>query len=1052
MSESKQKTGDELFVVDNSDADWKAGHYLQEWTELARAMDIATGYFEIGALLSFEDRWQQLDKIRILMGDEVTARTRKAILEGITQNASQKLDESVEKEKEKNDFLHGVPAIVDALAQNKIECRVYAKKKFHAKAYITHARSRVVGSSALVGSSNFTRPGLWDNIELNVQLRREVDVLQEWYEHHWQEAEDVTPELLKVLQRHTAQYTPFEIYGRALRELMRHYAPDVTVWEKTESKIFPLLAKYQQDGYASLMQIAERFGGAFLCDGVGLGKTFIGMMVIERLLRDRKKVVLLTPKATVEPVWKSTLRKYLSDAFGEWGGLKVYAHTDLGVEAMHERWEEIADKADAIVIDEAHHFRNPGTVGNESRRESRYRTLARIAQGKQLFLLTATPVNNSLRDFQHMIELFTQNEGNFFASSLGIHSLPTYFSELEKKLDKEVRGLAKAADSPSLDISEIEAEEVLRDAPLFEKLVVQRSRGYARESQLQEATARGQSGDHLKIFPDREPPQVADYSIKKTYGRLLQKVEDAFNKEKPLFALAIYYPLAYAKDEERERLIAADRRVENQQQQVVGLIRTNFLKRFESSTCAFEISCSRLLLKILRWVELYVETEAEKKRLERWKRDHAAILDYVKLILPGEFEEENNDESDDDSTTELDSENIPLEFPRESYKVDEILEDCFNDLHQIGEFLSELRKFKPSNDDKLRRLMELLKKDLKDKKVLIFTQFSDTAKYLQHQLREAGIEGVDEVDSSDKRDRGAVIRAFAPYYNGSSSPELKSKNIAETRILISTDVLSEGLNLQDATRLINYDLHWNPVRLMQRIGRVDRRMNPAIEEQIVADTPRLFAERGDNNTVIYWNFLPPEELNELLTLYKRVTHKTLRISKTFGIEGKKLLTPDDDYEALKEFVHTLEGGKTPLEELALEWQELQNNDDALVAKLDALPGRVFSGKAHPQPGSRAVFFCYVLPGKNPEGEWTHEGGQVLWILKDLASGNTINAPEEIAHYIQSTPDTPRRVSGEEQTLGEIRKSIEEQLRNSYLKSLQPPAGVKPLLRCWMELL
>src|SRR5690606_32666437 len=141
-----------------------------------------------------------------------------------------------------------------------------------------------------------------------------------------------------------------------------------------------------------------------------------------------------------------------------------------------------------------------------------------------------------------------------------------------------------------------------------------------------------------------------------------------------------------------------------------------------------------LLRKLLNWVEVYVETDAEQKRLARWKRDNAAVLDYAKQVLPEVFYEE----SDDDDDSGLEDENIPLEFPRESYKIDEILEDCFNDLHQLSDFLNELRKFKPSNDDKLRRLSELLKKDLKDKKVLIFTQFSDTAKYLQNQLNADG--------------------------------------------------------------------------------------------------------------------------------------------------------------------------------------------------------------------------------------------------------------------------------------------------------------------------
>jgi superfamily II DNA/RNA helicase len=184
---------------------------------------------------------------------------------------------------------------------------------------------------------------------------------------------------------------------------------------------------------------------------------------------------------------------------------------------------------------------------------------------------------------------------------------------------------------------------------------------------------------------------------------------------------------------------------------------------------------------------------------------------------------------------------------------------------------------------------------LKKYKVLIFSEFADTARYLHCELVAAGITGVEQIDSGSKKDRGETIRRFAPYYNRPAQLTLFEKNEDEIRVLISTDILSEGLNLQDATRMINYDLHWNPVRLMQRIGRVDRRLNPEVEERMLADHPDQRSLRGK---VVYWNFLPPEELNVLLSLYKRVTQKTLQISKTFGIEGRKLLTPEDDFEAL----------------------------------------------------------------------------------------------------------------------------------------------------------
>ena len=161
-----------LFIVDNSVSGWTGLRYLEEWSGIAKAFDIATGYFEIDALLVLDGRWQALDKIRILMGSETTHRTRKTLLDAVRAWAVQILDGSLEANKGTNPFLHRVPAILEALCSGQIECRVYDKDKLHAKAYITHAKIDVIGSQALVGSSNFTSSGLTKNIELNIQVQR----------------------------------------------------------------------------------------------------------------------------------------------------------------------------------------------------------------------------------------------------------------------------------------------------------------------------------------------------------------------------------------------------------------------------------------------------------------------------------------------------------------------------------------------------------------------------------------------------------------------------------------------------------------------------------------------------------------------------------------------------------------------------------------------------------------------------------------------------------------------------------------------------------------
>jgi superfamily II DNA or RNA helicase len=1043
------KRGHELFIVDNSVSGWTGLRYLEEWTSLAKAFDISTGFFEISALLALDGKWQQLDKIRILMGAEMSHRTRKALLDAVRERAIRVLDDSIETDKDNNPFLHGVPAILEALRSGQIECRVYDKDKFHAKAYITHAKLEVIGSQALVGSSNFTGAGLTKNIELNIQVQsaREVAQLQEWFEIHWNEATNITDAIITTIERQTELYTPFEVYARALQEYFRGHELTSNEWDETRSKMFPKIDRYQKEAYWALMKIARQHGGAFLCDGVGLGKTFVGLMLIERLvLHEGKRVVLFAPKAAKEAVWEPHLRDWLPHIGGiggssDFSNLAVFSHTDLvRTGDFPERFERMAELADVVIIDEAHHFRNPGRKGDlekniePSRYHRLYEMLDQAKRPKTLFMLTATPINNRLIDFRHMAELFTRGDEAYFGRTLGVNNLRAHFNQME-------RSLRKAVGNNSTDVNEHmnEAQQILNSDEIFKQLVVQRSRAYARESQLRES-------GKAAVFPERKAPQVAEYSIRKTYGRLLEMFEKAFTRTSPLFTLPMYYPLAWYKGDDKE----IDPMDEGRQEQVVGLIRTNFLKRFESSVTAFEMSCDRLLQKLLAFQEVHCETESEKKILERWKAQNADILGYAAQRQLGLWGENSDDEDDDIVPQEM--LDAVERLNRKEYRVDEMISETFLDLDQIVQFLIEAKKFDAKKDDKLQKLIRLLKtKELDGQKVLIFTEFADTARYLKEQLDKAGIEGVAQIDSATKRNRADVIQCFSPYYNNTSSRQLQERGSTEIRVLISTDVLSEGLNLQDASRMINYDIHWNPVRLMQRIGRVDRRMNPEVEKRLIADHPEVASSRGK---VSFWNFLPPDELNEILTLYAKVTQKTLFISKTLGIEGKKLLTPQDDFDAIKEFNHAYEGTKTAIEDMHLEYQTLLEIDPDLEGRLRALPGATFSGRKRAAKGIRGVFFCYALPAldkqKDPP-EFTEEAGTTRWYLYDLDRNTILEDPGEIVASIRSKPETPRSCLTEEQTLIEIRSKIDKHIKNSYLKRVDAPAGVKPSLRCWMEL-
>jgi superfamily II DNA/RNA helicase len=463
---------------------------------------------------------------------------------------------------------------------------------------------------------------------------------------------------------------------------------------------------------------------------------------------------------------------------------------------------------------------------------------------------------------------------------------------------------------------------------------------------------------------------------------------------------------------------------------------------------AFELSCERLLKKLLAFLEVHSETDAEKNRLQRWKDQNATILGFA-VRRKGDFWPEGEDQDDEDIVPpEL--LNAVVRLDRKDYDVSEMMQETFLDIDQIVNFLEEVRRFEPRHDDKLQKLIRLVRsKELAEQKVLIFTEFADTARYLKRELDNAGVEGVEQVDSASKGSRAAVLRRFSPYYNGSTAEELARRGESEIRILISTDVLSEGLNLQDASRMINYDIHWNPVRLMQRIGRVDRRMNPEVEALLVRNHPEAAASRGK---VSFWNFLPPDELNEILSLYTKVTQKTLLISRTLGIEGRKLLTPEDEYEALRDFNHAYEGTKTAVEQMHLEYQTLLQEDPALEARLKRLPGATFSGRKRPSKGARGVFFCYALPALDKEvGEFTEEAGTTRWYFYDLDREAILEEPHDIIGSIRSKPETPRKCTTEEKTLVDLRDKVERHIKNIYLKRVDAPVGVKPGLKCWMEL-
>ena len=1025
-----------LYVVDNSSEEQSVKQYLCEWCSVSKQMDIATGYLEIGGLLDLDQSWQKLDKIRIILGNEVTKRTQE-VIDAAVQALLSHLKDSVDDEQEHNEFLIGVPAIVDAMKSRKIECRVYDKDKFHAKAYITYFRDdyrdqfipsmNLPNGYALVGSSNFTHAGLTKNIELNVQVDNEVAELQEWFEERWQEGTDITEAILKVIESSCKEYSPYDVYLRSMYEYFKSREETVSEWENHESVIYQGLSQYQRDGYNSMVEIADRYSGAFLCDGVGLGKTYVGMMLIERFVKkERKNVVLIVPSAARISVWETTIKKYIPEILEGFYPFKIINHTDLLLDKNKNLMDQITQQAEVIVIDEAHHFRN--------RSSNRYRKLFEMMeQGskKQMFMLTATPINNSFLDLQHLIELFTHRQEDYFAAApLGIHSLSGHF----KKMEATLNTMTGTDIHDSLNIS----DDIFRSDKLVNTLVVQRSRAYVKKSL---STAEGAK----VLFSVRQPPTVANYSLKLSYGKLIDDFMKSFYRKDPstgkpitILSLAVYSPY-------EEEYFIGDRSkinemVSGRQAQVVNLIRQLLLKRFESSIAAFEETCIRIYIRLRKFLVDYRE-QGNTRKIDRLLIKHSEVWAYIEEYLNMNTQSSVEDVEDDLPEYVWETEE---QFDVSEFDIRAMLDDTELDMEVLAEFIEDMMDFTPEKDDKIRELKRILTEDphIIGKKVIIFSEFRATALYIYRELHKAGFRGLYEIDGQSSEDRHEMVQRFAPYYNDKSSAEIKD----EIQILIATDVLSEGLNLQDASCLINYELHWNPVRLMQRIGRVDRRRDAEVEARLLADHPELAADRAN---AYYWNFLPPTELETLLSLYKTVSKKTLRISKTFGIEGKMLLTPDDDYEALKDFNSQYEGEPSAEEEISLSYQQLLADNPDYPDTVLALPRKMFSGKM--ASTRKGFFFCYELPSKRADGTWTDGDGLYRWYLVDGDNDTVTNESYEIWKAIACAKEEPRVLTVSAEQFEAMRKKADTYIRKNYMRAVQAPIGVKPRLVTWMQL-
>jgi len=843
----------------------KAARFLTENLFPDAVLSVASAYFTVQAYDQLREKLDAIAGMRFLFGDpdyvnkidpEKTASKRFAIV-----NNGLDLKDALRQKAAVKGCAEWIRAKVEIKS-------VINRALLHGKLY--HIAPPGRDSRAMFGSSNFTTRGLGladsqNNIELNMEItdQRDRDDLLAWFDEIWSDDRlvcDVKADVLDFLQKLYTNQSPEFIYFKTLfhifeRELSETDKIDELLQQMAldQSEIWHKLFEFQKDGVKGVINKIRDYNGCILADSVGLGKTYTALAVIRYFELRNERVLVLCPKKLREN-WAvytrpDTLNPFQKDRFN----YLVLNHTDLS------RTEGTAGNInfktfnwgayDLVVIDESHNFRNdaPGRPKEDgTASKSRYRKLMEeiIHSGvkTKVLLLSATPVNNTLRDLRNQIALITAGNDNAYAAptSLGIQDL----SVLLKSAQGQFTGWAKLPPEQRKtdDLLEKLGSDFFR---LLDGLTIARARKHITRYYSAEMA-------RLGGFPERLKP-VTVFSDIDTEGLFLSYDEISGKIEG--YTLSLFRPTSFVKP---EHLALYDVAIGpftqmGREDKLTGMMKVNFLKRLESSVHSFELTLKRAIDRI----------DALEKSLKAYKE-----VKGDSLVLDGEVAD--SDETEDPELFDLAQEftlGKKKTFKFAHLRVNEFLEALHQDRRQLNEIYVQARDVKPERDQKLAKLKNLLAakftspstdRDGKPKrKALVFTAFSDTAEYLYKNLHAWAKEtyGVDSALVSGSVDNQTTYR---PQGFGSQtdfnnilihfSPRAKQRDAmsqipqeGEIDLLIATDCISEGQNLQDCDYLINYDIHWNPVRIIQRFGRIDRigSRNPAIQLVNFWPTPNL---------------------------------------------------------------------------------------------------------------------------------------------------------------------------------------------------------------------
>ena len=880
--------------------------------------DALVGYLRTSGYFAIRPHLGKVPHIRILVGINVDAIMADYHKRGLLFLADptksielfkNKLREDIQTAAYSPEVEQGILQFVDDVVSQKIELRAHPTKRLHAKIYIFRPRGfneHKVGA-VITGSSNLTDAGLGthgeaSNYEFNVQLYDYNDVCfaTEEFERLWKESVEILPKVLTEIRDRTylaAAVTPHELYYKLLFE----YFGSAIEYDPNALSDLPEGIKrlsYQMDAVAQGFRLLEKHGGFFLADVVGLGKTIIATLIARRFFfhngfpEHRSHTLIVVPPA-LRDSWEATKKAFRLD------NCDIVNNGSLHKVRNPETY-------DLIIVDEAHKFRNDTAEGFDELQRICKTPSLRVVNGerleKRVILVSATPLNNRPEDIRNQIALFQDLKH----STLGIGNLQHFFARREK----EYRSAKKEPDIHEARRQVISIYELIRTKVISE-VIVRRTR---KDLDLNEDYKRDLAEQGVS-FPSIAKPRHILYPLSRGLERLYDRTMGILSQaDGSGFTYNRYRAIGFLKSEKKARYHNADRI----SLQLATIMRLLLVKRLDSSFHAFRASLNRfrdatgVMVKMFHKGTVYIAPNLNVTEFLLEDRED----ELVALIAEREL-------TDPTITTCTPDDFEPGFLPG--------LEHDWKLLCELCDEWSEFKGEDPKLDEFLSRLKgELFDREInRDHKLIVFSESRETTEYLAERLVAAGHRKVLIIDSTNRAERMPLVRD-----NFDASAEQKKHDY---EILISTEVLAEGVNLHRANVVVNYDTPWNSTRLMQRIGRVNR---------IGTTAPRIYI----------YNFYPTARVDDDIELKKKAVMKLQAFHTALG-EDSQIYSVDEEVDTFGLFERTPEESERD-ERLALlmELRHFRRDNPEAFARVKAFPQRARTGRKDvPRNGSTVTF-------------------------------------------------------------------------------------------------